>query len=239
MNKKFIAPDMSDKRISFAAEYLEDFGYIKVNNESNADFVLLGVNPPKEFLRYSIPCFAGNITAQNIYDYTKAEAFALENAYLTAEGAVAIAVNESDISLINANILIAGYGRIGKALHRYLQPFSNNITVCARKETDRVLSVANGSKAVDFDKLNEYCGYDYIFNTVPHPVFNEAELRSMKKRTLIIDLASFPGGVDVHFAEYLGVKLLTARGLPAKCSPQSAGKVVAKTVDKLVREVIV
>ncbi len=237
MSKQFFTPDLSDKRITFASGYLQDMGYIQSKNAGSADFVLLGINPKGNMINQSIPCFAGNISANNVYDYTKNEVFALKNAALTAEGAIDIAISNSDISLINSKVLIAGYGRIGKALHRYLMPFTSNITVCARNDNALCMAEINGAKTIGFSDLKNNNGYSFIFNTVPHPVFNEAELAALKKEAVLIDLASFPGGVDVHFSKHMGINLIVARGLPAKCSPKSAGKVVAETVDIMVREV--
>ena len=212
-------------------------GYNEAKVENEADFVLLGVNPVGSLLKYEIPCFAGNVSDNNVYDYTKNEVFALKNAYLTAEGALAIAINNCEYSMINAKVLLVGYGRIAKALHRYIAPFTNNITVCARSDEAITLAQSNCADTIRFSDLTKRNDYSYIFNTVPHPVFNEDELRALKKGAVLIDLASFPGGVDVHFAKHLGINLITARGIPAKCSPESAGKVVAETVDIMVKGV--
>ena len=235
MKYRFHAPDKNDERIVFAAQKLIEMGY---EESVNADFMLYGVNPELK-TECRIPCFAGNVSGKNIYDYTKDETFAIENAYLTAEAALSLAISESSGSLIRSHVLIVGYGRIGKALHRFLTPFTKNITVCARSDEARMLAKMSGADTVDFDALSRCDVYDYIFNTVPHPDFNEKELKSVKTDCLLMDLASFPGGADRHFATYLGVNLMIARGLPAKFSPKSAGEVVAKTVDKMIREVIV
>ncbi len=236
---KFITPDLSDKRIWFAAAYLVKNGFEKVSDSRNADFILLGVNPDRKLLHSDLPIFAGNISADNVFDYTKNEVFALKNAVLTAEGALSLAVSESDGSLINASILIVGYGRIGKALHRYLSVLTNHITVCARKEEQRTLAHSYGADTVAFDALRVKSDFDYIFNTVPHPVFNEQELSAIGADTLLMDLASFPGGVDRHFAEAKDIKLLIARGLPAKYSPKAAGEAVGSAVMTMIKEVIV
>lgn len=234
MKGKFFAPDLSDKRIVYAINYLEKMGYSKVDFESNADFILLGVNPDKKYLGFQKPVFAGNIKADNIYDYTKCESFALKNAYLTAESAVAVAVDNDDESLINNSVLIAGYGRIGKALHKLLSAYTDDITICARDKNARTLAECCNAKAIDFDSLKTKNEYKFVFNTVAHPVFNKAELDAMNKNTLIIDLASFPGGVDKHISKANDIKLVVARGLPAKYSPNTAGRIVAQTVDEMV-----
>lgn len=234
MKGKFFAPDLSDKRIVYAIHYLEKMGYSKVDFESNADFVLLGVNPDKKYLDFHKPVFAGNIKADNIYDYTKCESFALKNAYLTAESAIAVAIDNDDESLLNNSVLITGYGRIGKALHKLLSAYTKDITICARNENVRTLAECCTAKAIDFDGLKHKNDYKFIFNTVAHPVFNKDELDSINKNALIIDLASFPGGVDKHIAKANNIKLVVARGLPAKYSPKTAGRIVAQTIDEMI-----
>ncbi len=239
MKGKFYAPDLTDERINYAIKYLDKMGYIKVESPQNADFVVLGVNPDKKFLNYDKPIFAGNIRTDNTYDYTKNENFALKNAYLTAEGAIASACELSDKSLINACVLITGYGRIGKVLHRILSMYTNDITVCARNKNSRTLAEYNGAKTVDFNNLVENNSYSFIFNTVAHPVFNDRELSAINEDTLMLDLASFPGGVDKHIANLKKINFVVARGLPAKYSPDTAGKIVAQTINEMLEEVVI
>lgn len=234
---KFSTPDLSDKRILFARDFLEQKGYINVDNNNNADFVLLGINPDRKFLEYDIPIFAGNINLNKVTDYSKDETFAVKNAFLTAEAAVSIAINESDKALSGSDILIIGYGRIGKALHYYLKAFTGNITVCARNEAERCRAELKGAAAVDFSEISNNLKYDIVFNTVPNPVLNEPELSHARDNTIIIDLASFPGGTDKHFAKIKGINLITARGLPGKFSPVTAGEIIGETVYKLLKEV--
>lgn len=226
----FYIASLDDKRVAYACDYLQKHGFSAVDNLSKADFVLAGVNPENLDAYKEFSVFAGNVSGDNIFDYTKDERFAAENAYYTAEAAVSIATQNSNISLINSNVLILGYGRIAKVLHRFLTPYTSHITVCARNSVQRSTAKMNGAKVISFDELVKQNTYDFVFNTVPHPVLNEKELRSFKKDVLMIDLASFPGGIDVHFAESLGLNLIVSRGLPAKFSPKSAGITVAKTV---------
>lgn len=219
-----------DKRVSFACEYLQKHGYEKVNDVNKADLAVAGVNPVGIDECPAKRIYAGSVKGNNVIDYTKDEAFAVENAFYTAEGAICIAVQSSSLSLINSSVLLVGYGRISKALHRLLSGYTQNITVCARNDAQQAIARMNGAIALDFDELS--CRYDFIFNTVPHPVINERELRTCNDDTLIIDLASFPGGVDMHFAGALGVNTVVARGLPSRLSPKSAGEAVAKVIIK-------
>ena len=232
--KKIYSPDSSDKRLFFAQKELEGKGFSFTKKEENADYILLGINPDKKHLSYKKPIFAGN--ANGVYDYTKNEVFAIKNAYLTAEAAIALAISRSEKSLVNAPVLIVGFGRIGKALKRLLEPFTRDITVCVRNEAAAGYAACEGASAIGFESLKSCEKYSFIFNTVPHPVFNEAELKSIDKDTLLIDLASFPGGVDKHFAKHFEINLIEARGLPGKYSPEAAGKIVAETIINIIKE---
>ena len=49
-------------------------------------------------------------------DYSVREDFQIENAVPTAEGAIALAMKEMDITLFGSKALVTGYGRIGKYL---------------------------------------------------------------------------------------------------------------------------
>lgn len=239
MSLKFFAPDKTDSRIDYACSALETKGYTEVRNKKNADFILLGIRPDTHYIDMSLPIFAGAVSGVGIYDYTKEESFAQFNAYLTAEGALALAISSSEISLIDAEILIVGFGRIGKALLHLLTPLSRHITVCARRPEARTEALCLGAHTINFEALSTAHTAQFIFNTVCHPVFNAPELRALKSDALLMDLASFPGGIDKHYAQNAGIHYLSAGGLPARFSPQSAGEAVARTVSLMTKEVLI
>ncbi|MGN0531988.1 MAG: NAD(P)-dependent oxidoreductase [Eubacterium sp.] len=234
--KTFYVPDLSDKRVLYAVDRLTQLGYKHVDRLDTANFLLLGVNPNKAYLTDSVPIFAGNISGNNIFDYTKEEAFATKNAYLTAEATVAKMITDFDTSIIGTKVLICGYGRIAKALHYYLSPFTCHITICARDEVQRCNAVMHGANSININELSFSSNYDFIINTVPHPIFNKNELSAINNDCIILDLASFPGGVDKHIAKAQGKTLIEARGLPALYSPKSAGYVVADTIHSMISE---
>jgi len=130
----FSVPYTQDKRMVYAAEYLERHGFIYKQNIDESDFVLLPVPVKKEMLDSLNGKFAfyGKGEYKNGFDYMKDETYVLKNALLTAEGAVACLEENTDYSLIGKNILIIGYGRIAKALRKILSSYGSNITVCSR-----------------------------------------------------------------------------------------------------------
>ena len=58
----------------------------------------------------------------------------------------------------------------------------------------------------------------------------------MDKRTVMIDLASAPGGIDIHAAKEHGLKVIWALSLPGKHSPYTAGKIIAQTIIQILKE---
>lgn len=76
---------------------------------------------------------------------------------------------------------------------------------------------------------------DMIFNTVPAIVLTEEILATMGKGSLIVDLASAPGGTDFEAAARFGIKAILALGLPGKVAPKTAGRILADSIPQLIR----
>ena len=79
-------------------------------------------------------------------------------------------------------------------------------------------------------------GFDAVVNTVPALVLTRPVLGALRPGSLIVDLASRPGGTDFAAAAALGHTALPALSLPARCAPESAGEYVAGTVLEIIRE---
>lgn len=75
-----------------------------------------------------------------------------------------------------------------------------------------------------------------IFNTVPVLLFGRDILKEMDKETLLIDLASRPGGVDFNAAAELQIKTIWALSLPGRVAPKTAGAIIKKTILNMVKE---
>jgi dipicolinate synthase subunit A len=64
-------------------------------------------------------------------------------------------------------------------------------------------------------------------------------IASMPQRTVIIDLASKPGGTDFRFAERRGIKAILAPGLPGIVAPKTAGRILASIVSQIIMQDVV
>ena len=108
------------------------------------------------------------------------------------------------------------------------------VTVAARKQQDLEHAAACGCHTVHLtgqDALKRFAkSASIIFNTVPYWLFSDAVLADMSKSTLIIDLASAPGGVDGNAANAYGIRVIWALSLPGKYAPVTAGEIIGETV---------
>lgn len=170
-------------------------------------------------------------------DYFEREELTVQNAVPTAEGAVELALSEMPITLHDCNALILGYGRIGKVLASILDGFNANISVCARRYETLSWIHTMGYKALPICSLSESIGkYDVIFNTVPSVLLDKQVLRNVNGKSLIIDLASKPGGVDFETAQKLGLHVIWALSLPGKVAPITSGKIIKDTIVNILTE---
>ena len=148
-------------------------------------------------------------------DYYKNEELLIENAIPTAEGALAIAMEELPITIFGSKVLVTGYGRVAKTAAKTFSALGASVTVAARKYSDLAWAGFDGCKTEHISNLSSAVkGKDIIINSVPSVIFDKSVLKNTKG--LIIDLASKPGGVDFEAAKELGSRVVWALSLPGK-----------------------
>ncbi len=250
----------TDRRLSFAAQRLRQKG-ITVDSYfhtkdclASADAVLLPfpvsrdgitLNAPGETaiplteLQAALPPSAlimgGAWPDMPIVDLTKRDDFALLNAIPTAEGALSLAIENTDLSLFDSKILVTGFGRVARILVDRLAGLCPHVTVAARKSSDRAEITALGLCAVSTDELSKIIGdCDLAFNTVPYPLFTDDVLKKANRQTLFIELASQDAGFTK--CNQQNIRLLCAPGLPGKTACRSAGYALADTVLTVLRD---
>lgn len=173
-------------------------------------------------------------------DYYESEILQLKNALPTAEGAIAIAMQELPVTIDGVSAAVIGYGRIGALLADKLHALGAHVTVYARRleqltvaalhhHKTQKLFLEDGSSALF--ALPSDCRV--VFNTVPHRLMTREVLRKLPPKCVLIDLASAPGGIDHAAAAELGIRSVWGTALPGKCTPESAGRFIADTLREL------
>ncbi len=177
----------------------------------------------------SAAVIGGNLDIPPLDGYRKLDllqdpGYLAENAAITAHCAVSIAMSRLPVTLRDQRVLVIGWGRIGKCLGQLLRALGSQVTIAARKETDRAMAAALGYRTADTAEIGEAAQYRVIFNTVPAPVLDTGRGANALK----IDLASKQG--------IAGSDVVWARGLPGKDAPESSGALIAETIIRLMKE---
>lgn len=172
-----------------------------------------------------------------IIDIMKREEHAVLNTIATAEGAIKIAIENTNRVLHGSKALILGFGRIGKVLAKKLEGLSVDVTCSARKNEDFAWIRTYGYKALNTNLLGkELENFDIIINTIPYIVLNKDNLKYVNKETLLIDLASNPGGIDQNAAKELNLKFIWALSLPGKIAPITSAENIKNTIYNILDE---
>ena len=177
--------------------------------------VIIGGNIPKD-----------HFPNHNIMDLLQDAQYLADNAAISAYCALRLAMMELPVMLRGCKTLILGWGRIGKCLAALLKAMDADVTVAARKGEDRAIAHALGYHTKNIADLGEDLnGYRLIFNTVPAPILSEEQTEHCTDQCVKIDLATRKGIEGRH--------TIWARGLPGKDTPESSGKLIAKTIVRL------
>lgn len=161
------------------------------------------------------------------YDYMKNERVAIYNSIATAEGTILEMLANHPANIHGNHCLVTGYGRCARTLADRLQGLHGQVTVCARSEKDREDAKTHGYQAIPFASLSDCIHkYEYIINTVPSLVIPKEVMARVSRDSLVVDIASVPGGVDFQAAKKMGIPVIHALGLPGKYAPKSAAQLL-------------
>lgn len=139
------------------------------------------------------------------------------------EGALAVAIAETDVTLHAAEVAVVGYGTIGALFSAALRGLGAHVHVAARNPVQRAAAYAAGATAVPLGELTALAGrLGMLFSTVPARVVGEDVLAALPRGTLVMDLAAPPGGIDLPRARELGHRAVWARGLGSR-APVTVG----------------
>ncbi len=163
---------------------------------------------------------------------------AILNSIPTAEGAIHRAMSELPITIHGSNSVVVGFGRCGVTLARMLHGLGARVTVVARNPAQQARACEMGLEAMPLSELAMVAATaDCLYNTVPHLVVTADIVAVLPAQSLIVDIASAPGGTDFAAAREKGIKAFLDLGIPGRVAPQTAGLVLARTIPRLLAEV--
>lgn len=158
-------------------------------------------------------------------DYFDYEPYVLKNAYLTSQGVLRLLFEKTKCFLPGKNVLITGFGRIGKSLAGYLKALGMRVYIGVRSDAQANEAACCGYEVL---KLSEIKGalfyFDFIFNTVPHRIFSQKDIGRIREKTLYFEIASNPFGVDRNDFITNGRQFVDASALPGKFYPEAVAE---------------
>lgn len=162
---------------------------------------------------------------------------AIYNSIPTVEGTIMMAIQHTDFTIHGSNVAVLGLGRTGMSVARAFHALGAKVRVGARKSEHIARITEMGLEPFHLNSLREVVkDIDLCINTIPIQIVTAHVIAGMPAHTLIIDLASKPGGTDFRYAEKRGIKALLAPGLPGIVAPKTAGRILANVLIQLLQE---
>jgi dipicolinate synthase subunit A len=158
-----------------------------------------------------------------LHEYEWDRSLMLQRTPAIIEGLLKIVIENTAITIHNANACVVGQGTIGAVLARYLVALGAHTHVAARNAEQRAAAYVAGATPHLLGDLAALApSLDLVFSTVPSRVVGEDVLSRLPKTALIVDLAAPPGGVDFEAAKRLGLNAIWGRGLGGR-APVTVG----------------
>ncbi len=169
-----------------------------------------------------------------VYDLMDTPRFVKENARLTAEAAVCLALPHCQSSPGDLSFGILGSGRIATYLTKVLVGLGACVTVFGRSAAGRHALASLGATALPIpapDQSLPACSV--LFNTIPARVLSSYHMESLS-HTQVIELAS--GTDNLPPKKDNTLPHLIWGGLPGKVFPRSSGKLIAEATHAILSQ---
>lgn len=161
---------------------------------------------------------------------------AIYNSIPTAEGTIMMAIEHTDYTIHSSNVIVTGFGRVGHTIANKFSNFGANVSVSSNHLADLARISEMNLGAIPLEQLANHLGdCDLLINTIPDLVIKEEQIEKLPAHTVIIDLASKPGGVDFKFAKKRGIKAILAKSLPGVVAPKTSGKILANVIKQILK----
>ena len=82
----------------------------------------------------------------------------------------------------------------------------------------------------------DFTGRENIYFNASIFGLTKKEIDTFKNDTIYIELASFPGGIDKHYAKSKNINIIVASKLPSRYSKETAGYLIGEAIDKMIKE---
>lgn len=142
---------------------------------------------------------------------------------------------EADIKDKNkTSVCILGYGNIGKELYDRLN-FKNIRCIVGEIDESKTENLPRRFNTTNIEEFKEAVSQSSIIvNTVPHNIISDEILQSLNNETYILDIASYPHGINKDNAAKNNLNYNLYLGIPGKYNPSESAVVLLKKVEEII-----
>jgi dipicolinate synthase subunit A len=190
------------------------------------------------FTCYSTPRMDewAKVASVKIVPYGTDDALSIMHAVPTAEGAIRIAIENTDDTLLGMDVLCIGLGRVGVSVAQAFEGMKSRVSLAARNPAQLARAWAMNTVPIDLRQLQSQIGnFGLIVSSAAGRVLEKDLLELTRPDVVIIDLCSPPGSVDFEAAKALGRKTIWARGQAGR-EPRRAGHDEWQVLMRILRE---
>lgn len=167
-------------------------------------------------------------------DLSAEEEFAQNNALPTAEGCLERVLALTPFVLSGTEVLILGFGRVGKETARLFRRCGASVSVCVREGKSLEAARRGSFPAFPPEELPQKRPWRVIINTVPKKnAVGAFLLEGCDRLYLALDLASGKGNMDLAALAQRNVVGESAQGLPGKCAPETAAWIYYQAIHRI------
>lgn len=224
---------------------IENYKNIILPLPTELDGIVVGTGKDINFLLKRIQMhqriFYGNLKTNpfgdNGFCYYADEEFLEYNSELTAQGVLKLILDNVEDDIKRLKIAVTGFGKCGDKISRILLSNGADVTVFSRSLASRINSQGLGCRWKNIIEINLLISdYDVIINTVPYNILSSKSADFLTEKNLYIEIASKPYGFDISKVDTDRFRYVNGYSLPGRFTPVSAGKNIAQTVLRIIKE---
>ncbi len=186
---------------------------------------------PKDKMIFTGAVKKGLITTNKIVDIYKTEKMTEKSTIATSEGAIKIAIEHTNILLYESNVLIIGYGKIGKVLANNIRSLGAKVTIISKSPNSINQATLDGFRAYSsFELERNLSNKNIIFNTAEKIQIDKTNIDMIDKECVYIELASSPFGINYEECVASDIKIIFALSLPGIFSPKTIAKTMCNEI---------
>lgn len=159
------------------------------------------------------------------------EDFIVKNSILTAEGLISYIISHRRDPIYQSCIMVLGFGHCAKPIITYLVAMNADVSVGVRNPKYQKDIENMGASYINLNNL-DLSDKNILINTIPKVVVHAHHLDLANHKMMIVDIASYPYGIDHHYALSKGMNCQILSAIPCRYAYGYAGRIIADEIER-------